>query len=146
MSDTQDLLTGVATMISGVASDILWTPNTVGGGIAMKTMPDNPDRIVVLNAIPQTDDAVLPMGNWMIQIAGRGARGNPLDVDGFMDGIFLILHGATNLTFGALHVAQMSRYSSIPMGQDEAVRNIRIDKYSLDLDFPGTAARPASGF
>jgi hypothetical protein len=146
MSVTTDILTGFATAISGVQSDILWTPNAKNGGIAMLTMPDSPDRIAVLNLIPQSDDPVLPMGTAMVQVAARGTRGNPLDVYTILDPIFARMHGLTNQTWGSVHVTDIARYSSIPMGQDEAVRNEAIDKYTMTLDYPGTTARPATGY
>ena len=146
MSVTMDILEGFAAEISGVQDDILWTPDAAAGGIVMLTMPDSPDRIVVLNLIPQSDDPVLPMGTATVQVAARGTRGNALDVYTILDPIFTRMHGLTDRTWGSVHVCDIARYSSIPMGQDAVVRNEAIDKYTMNLDYPGTTARPSSGF
>lgn len=151
MTATSDILTGVAQLIAG-AGIATWNPNGVytlsQTGILMKIMADGagvPDRVVVLNLVPLTDDISLPLGRSMLQVAGRGIRNQPLDVDALMDPIFDLLHGRTGDVFGTVTVVQMFRTSSVPMGEDALTRSERADKYFLDVAAAPTALRPAGG-
>lgn len=151
MTVTRDLLTGYAALIA-TAGIAVWNPSgvyrTTDTGIYVKTMPDGdtiPDRCVVLNVVPLTDDISMPVGRVMIQVAGRGARGNPFDVDDILDPIFDLLQGRTGDTFGSTTVDQIFRQSSVPMGQDTQARWTRADKYFADLAVAPTVLRPAGG-
>lgn len=151
MTVTSDVLTGIAQLIAG-AGLATWNPNgvytTSQTGILMKIMADGdtvPDRLLVLNLVPLTDEISNPLGRSMLQIAGRGARNNPLDVDALMDPVFDLLHGRTGDVFGSTTVVQMFRYSSVPMGEDSLIRSERADKYYLDIAAAPTALRPAGG-
>jgi hypothetical protein len=145
MTVTRDLLYGIAGMLNGVAVDLTWLGPGTGTGILMKTMPDSPDRCIVLNVIPQNDNITIAYGEVDVQLAARGARNNPLDVDDILDAAFVILHGAKAIVCGSVTITQMNRFSSIPMGQDQLVRNERVDKYRLTLDYPTTTLRPPGG-
>lgn len=149
MSVTSDILTGVATLIAGAGLSISYNADGryTGSqtGIYMKTSPPAPDRIVVLTAVNQGDDITMPLGQVMVQVKGRGLPNKPLDVDDLLDGIFVRLHGTTNLTFGTTTVIQCNRRVSVPMGEDDRKRWERIDQYYLDVDFPATNNRPAGG-
>jgi hypothetical protein len=58
--------------------------------------------------------------------------------------VFEALHNLTDRTFGSVHVVQMLRTSAIPLGMDDQSRRwMRSDNYSVDVDLPGTALRPA---
>ncbi len=151
MTATSDVLTGIAGLITG-AGLATWNPN--GGyqltdtGILMKIMADGatvPDRVVVLNLVPLTDEVSNPRGRTMLQIAGRGIRNQPLDVDTLMDPIFDLLHGRKGDVFGSVTVVQMFRTSSVPMGEDALTRSERADKYYLDVAAAPTLNRPAAG-
>lgn len=151
MPVTSDVLTGIAQLIAG-AGIATWNSNgsytTNQTGILMKIMADGtgvPDRLLVLNLVPLTDEISLPRGRVMVQIAGRGIRNNPLDVDALMDPTCDLLHGRRGDVFGATTVMQMFRTSSVPMGEDSLVRSERADKYYLDLAVPPTANRPTAG-
>jgi len=148
---TADVLTGVAQLIAsaGIAT---WNPAgtyTVSQtGILMKIMADGtgvPDRVVVLNLVPLTDEISNPLGRSMLQVAGRGLRNQPLDVDALMDPIFDLLHGRTGDMFGSVTVVQMFRTSSVPMGEDALTRSERADKFYLDIAAAPTALRPVGG-
>jgi hypothetical protein len=148
---TSDILTGIAQLIAG-ASLATWNPSgtytTNQTGILMKIMADGagvPDRVVVLNLVPLTDEISNPRSRKMLQIAGRGVRNQPLDVDALMDPIFDLLHGRKGDIFGSVTVMQMFRTSSVPMGEDALVRSERADKYYLDIADVPTALRPAGG-
>lgn len=151
MTVTRDLLTGYAALIDGSGIGV-WNPSgvyrTTDTGIYVKTMPDGdaiPDRCVVLNVVPLTDDISMPVGRVMIQVAGRGVRGNPFDVDDILDPVFDLFQGRTGDTFGTTTVDQIFRQSSVPMGQDSQARWTRADKYFADLAVAPTVLRPAGG-
>ncbi|MCU1408464.1 MAG: hypothetical protein JWM23_544 [Microbacteriaceae bacterium] len=149
MSVTSDLLNGLAQMIAGADLGVSFTPSGVytsgQTGVFMKIMPAAPDRVVTLAAVPQGDDISMPLGQVMVQIRGRGLPNRPVDVDDLLDGIFGVLHGATNLVFGSVTVIQMNRRVSVPNGMDDLKRWERIDQYYLDVDFPPTPNRPEQG-
>lgn len=152
MTVTRDLLTGFAALIATAGLGV-WNPDGVYAltdtGIFLKTMPDGagiPDRVIVLNVIPLTDQVVAPDGLIMLQVACRGLRNNPLDVDDVADPIFDLIQNATYLTFGETTVVQVRRTSSVPMGQDANVRWERADKYYLDYSQHPTNLRPSGGW
>lgn len=151
MTATNDILTGIAQLIAG-AGIAVWNPNgayqLTDTGILMKIMADGagvPDRVVVLNLVPLTDEISNPLGRSMLQVAGRGLRNQPLDVDALLDPIFDLLHGRKGDVFGSVTVVQMFRTSSVPMGEDALVRQERSDKYYLDVAAAPTTNRPAAG-
>lgn len=150
-SETEEVLTGYASLLAG-AGLADWNPDGTytlsQTGILMKIMADGtgvPDRVVVLNLVPLTDEISNPLGRSMLQVAGRGVRNDPLDVDRLMDPIFRFLHGRTGDVFGSVTVVQMFRISSVPMGEDALTRSERADKYYLDIAAAPTALRPAGG-
>lgn len=148
MSPTSDLLNGVAQMLAtaGVA-----TYHADGSPYAstdtavwFKDLPPTPDRAVVISPWGYGDDQpVITYGRRMLQLKFRGTS-DPTDVDSLADAAFAALHGATNLTFGTLHVVQILRVNSIPLGMDEQSRRwMRSDNYALDVDDPVSAYRPS---
>lgn len=149
MSDTSDLLTGLATMIAnaglGVTYNESGTYTSGETGMFLKVAPAAPDRVVTLTAVNQGDSVTLPAGQVMVQILGRSLPGNPVDVDDLLDSIKTVLHGTTNLVFGGVTVIQMNRKTSVPMGMDDAKRWSRADQYYLDVSTQPTALQPASG-
>jgi hypothetical protein len=148
VSTTRDILQGFAELLmsAGVAVYSTTTPYQPSDtAIAFGIMPSTPDRVVVLNFVPLTDDPSTPMGLVMVQVAGRGIPNNPLDTNDLMDEVFQTLHGRTNLTFGATHVLQVNRHTSVPMGHDENTRSERADGYYLDVDYEPTNLRPPGG-
>lgn len=147
MSATRDILNGVRDLITAAGLGI-WTtgvPLPTDTPIVFKTMPDSPDRVIVLNVIPQTDNPSMPFGQALLQVACRGLRNRPLDVDDISDPIFDLLQGLTNQTFADTTVVQFRRISSVPMGQDDTTRWERADHFMLDVDYPPTILRPVQG-
>jgi hypothetical protein len=148
VSVTNDILTGYSNLIASASLGVFKTSGVYLAsdlGIYWKIMPDAPDRVIVLNLIPLTDEVNMPLGRSILQIAARGARNKPIDVDDILDPIFDLLQNRTNDIFGATTVVQCLRMGSTPMGQDENVRFERADKYDLDLSQAPTALRPVSG-
>lgn len=151
MTDMRDVMVGIAGMLNtaGVGkfnpSGVYQTTDT---GIIFKIMPDGtgvPDRVIVLNAFVLTADVSLPVDRVVLQVALRGVRNNPLDVDDLGDQIFTVLHGATYQTFGSTVAAQILFSTSVPMGEDALTRSTRADRYFIDIDAAPTNLRPIGG-
>ncbi|AXA97587.1 minor capsid protein [Microbacterium sp. PM5] len=149
MASTKELLTGIAEFLAGAGVGLTWNPagiyTSAQTGILVKRMPDNPDRVVTLTLVPTADDPLMPLGSKMLQVRGRGARNDPLDVDDLLDPIFDVLHGRTNWLIGSQVIVQCLRRISAPMGEDGNYRTERADQYYLDVDAAPTPLRPAGG-
>lgn len=148
MSYTEDVLAGYATLLANAGLGVfnptgVYTATQLG--IFFKIMPDAPDRCIVLNIVPLSDEVNIPLGRVILQIAARGARNNPLDVDRILDPIFDFMQNRTNDIFGTTTVVQCLRMGAVPMGQDALVRTERADKYDVDLSLAPTVLRPVSG-
>ena len=151
MSNTRDVMVGVAQLLAAAnvgtfrSSGVYSTGET---GIIFKIMPDGtnvPDRVIVLNAFILTADVSIPFDRYLLQVALRGVRNNPLDVDDLGDAVNDTLHGLTAQTLGASTGVQIIFSSSVPMGEDSLTRSIRADKYFIDLSVPPTSLRPDGG-
>jgi hypothetical protein len=146
---TKDILEGVATLLAGAGLGLSWNPlgvYTAGQtGIFMMTMPPTPDRCVTLALVDTDDNPTMPLGSKMLQVRGRGAANDPLDVGELLDPIFDTLHARENLTVGGQTIIQILRRVSAPMGADDQYRWERADQYYLDVDAAPTALRPAGG-
>lgn len=146
MSHTTDLLHGLAQMLADagvVTYNSDGTPYTAGQtGLFFKDMPPDPDRVVVLTPFgANSDQPLITLGHQPVQVRCRGTA-DPLDVDTLADAVFTVLHGATNLTFGSVHVVQILRTNSIPLGMDEqSLRWERSDNYGIDVDLPASTYR-----
>jgi hypothetical protein len=148
MTVTNDILSGYANVIA-TAGLGTFSPSgvyqTTDLAIYFKVMPDTPDRCIVLNWIPLTDEVNIPLGRGMLQIAARGARNNPIDVDNILDPVFDLLQNRLGDSFGTTTIVQCLRLGSVPMGQDSLVRYERADKYDVDYAPAPTTLRPYSG-
>lgn len=147
MSVTNDLLDGLAQMLAAAGVGV-YHPDGSGyaaneTGILFKLLPPSPDRVIVLTAFgANSDQPRITLGNQPVQLRFRGGP-DPRDVDLIGDAAFTVLHGAEDLWFGSVHVIQILRTNSIPLGQDEQdSRWQRGDNYSLDVDYPTSANRP----
>ena len=123
MSVTDDLLNGHANLIAAAGLGVfnpsgVYAPSDLA--IYLKIMPDAPDRCIVLNWIPLTDEVNLPEGTGLLQ-------------------------NKTGYTLGSTTVDQCLRVGAVPMGQDSLVRFERADKYSLMVAQTPTSLRPYSG-
>ena len=150
MSTTADILDGLAAWLAAnVTPTVVWNPSgaytTSQTGIFRKVVPIAPDRILALTVVPQSDDPSMPLGRVMIQIRGRGLPNKPNDVDDLLDSVFDVLHGRTDLTFGAATLIQINREIRAPMGQDDSKRWETADQYYTDVDYPPTVTRPERG-
>lgn len=149
MGATKELLTGVAELLATSGLGLSWNPNGVyqpgQAGIFMMFTPPTPDRVVVLNLVDTSDDPSMPLGTRMLQVRGRGAKNDPLDVAELLDPIFTVLHGRTNWVVGGQTIVQCLRRVSAPMGADETGRVERADQFYLDVDAAPSVLRPDGG-
>lgn len=143
MSVEQDLVTGIAELLDreGIAD---WSPGAAYSGdgpvIAMGDAPAGPDQAVTLTAYPVQDDPHYADALYGVQARIRGTR----DIRTTWDTagrIRDVLHGATALTLGGVHVIECHRQSSAPLGRDENGRWEQSDTYYLQAHTP-TAHRP----
>lgn len=154
MSATNDLLDGLAQLIAaaGIASDAttdVYTADETGIFLSLmpagsEATPPGPDRCVVLTAYALSDQAGLPLGQITVQVRTRGTA-DPRDVNALSDDLYQLLQGLTDRTFGSVHLIQMLRKSSIPMGQDSNRRWEQSQNYVCDVDLPPTVNRPEGG-
>jgi hypothetical protein len=142
------MLAGVAQLLDSSAVGVfdlnrIWNATDTETAILFKDMPPIPNRVISLSPFgADSDQPEITLGRQQIQVRGRGTS-DPRDVDDLLDAAFTVLHGATNLTFGSVHVVQILRINTIPMGMDEQARRWhRADNYALDVDYPTTPNRP----
>lgn len=146
MSTTSDLLDGLAAILDSAAITVDKTgSNYLPGDTALtfKNLPASPDRVVCLSPFgANSDHPEIPMGVQPVQVRVRGTS-DPRDVDELADSVFAVLHGAINRTFGSVHVVQVLRTSSIPLGMDDQSRRWeRSDNYDCYMDYPTSTNRP----
>lgn len=145
MSETADLLDGIARTIdaAGIAQYRADGPYQAGDvPITFKSMPANPDRAVTLTVYGASDHPTIPLGERRLQVRVRGAAGDSLDADDLADAVFDALHGLTHQQYGSVHVIQILRVSTVPLGLDDLQRDERSDNYALDVNPPTTPGRP----
>lgn len=145
---TRQLLTGIAQLLAD--NDIaLWTPDTpyadTDTGVVMKTMPDSPDRCVVLNWAPMGASPTIPHLTGLLQCACRGGRNDPMDADDLADQCEGVLDGLTRTPMGGCTVSMITLRNVVNMGQDELKRYITAVQLDVELDVPPTALRPETG-
>jgi hypothetical protein len=148
MSVTTDILNGVAQLLNDAAVGVfdanrVWTLTDTQTAITFKDVPAVPDRVLALSPFgANSDNPLTTYGRQQLQLRARGTT-DPRDVDQILDSAFTVLHGATNLTFGSVHVVQILRVSTIPLGMDQQDRRWqRSDNYQLDVDLPTSPLRP----
>lgn len=145
---TTDLVTGSAAMLAAAgvgtyrADGSIYLPAETA--ITFKDLPPEPDRVIAITThSARADHPVITYGQRIVQFRFRGLPGDPNDVDDLADAAFAVLHAAENLTFGSVHVTQILRFSSIPLGMDEQDRRWqRADNYLFDVDWPTSVNRP----
>lgn len=133
MSVTRDLLEGLRGELSAAG---------VTTSVFFKLLPTSPDRAIALAAYGTSDEATVASGTQRVQFWFRGDVNASLSPDDDADGVFNVLHGLTDRTYGSVHLVQMFRVSSVPLGIDGSKRSERTDNYEALLDLPVTAARP----
>lgn len=129
--------------IGEISPTATYTPGAAA--IVPLNVPAFPDRAVVVNVVPLSDNVTLPEGRVMVQVRVRGAQNAPFDASDMSSAIRDVLHGQSNLDWGAVKVIQMNRQLSVPNGQDASKRQEQINQFYLDVSFPPTSTRPDAG-
>lgn len=140
MSETSDLLTGIATDLN--AQTLATYNGGVGGNVFFKELPASPDVAVALTAYSSVDQPKVAASTQRVQFWFRGAVDNSLSCDDMADAVFAFFQGREDFTYGSVHVVQVFRTSSVQLGADPQRRHERSDNYEFDLDLPLTAGRP----
>lgn len=146
MGLTADLLDGFAGALTaaGVA-----TYRTDGSAylssetaVTFSLLPQTPDRVLCLTDYPVSDDPKLPMSIVGVQVRLRGIPSSPRDIQSLRDAVYVAMQGLTDQVWGSVHMVQVLRQSSIPMGQDDTLRFEYAENYHVYLDLPVTPNRP----
>lgn len=133
MGYTRDLLEGLKAELSagGVTDFVRFGP-----------LPTTPDRAIGISPYSPVDEPKVSRTRLRMQFRFRGIPNDSLDCDDLADAVFGILHGLEDRTYGAVHLIQCFRVSSLPGDADSSKRTERTDNYELDLDLPLTPGRP----
>ncbi|QDZ15780.1 minor capsid protein [Humibacter ginsenosidimutans] len=152
MSDTLDLLDGIAALLAAAVPDAAWNPNdpyTDGQvGIFDMLMPTTPDEVLVVTWVPQAEDPADPTGSGLLQVRARGAKNAPRRPLDILDAASTALLGATHIPLNGtgLEIIQVTSRVRVPMGMDESKRWDWSDNYTCDVAYTPTILRPAGGW
>jgi hypothetical protein len=141
VSFTSELLAGLAEYLDeqGVGDYIDDTSRAYpldATAIVIRTMmPEQPDRVISLDAYTVSDDTGSPDSTVGVQLLTRAGE-DPFDVEDLDDALFNALHGAKYLRLRGIVVVQAYRRSSAPLGQDGAARYQSTNNYYLDVKRP----------
>ncbi|GGN86392.1 hypothetical protein GCM10010112_67910 [Actinoplanes lobatus] len=137
---TSRLLTGLAEHLAD--ADIgTWDPTGTSyadddTAIAIRAIPDQPDRLVTITAYPVgTNLPGLADHRTGVQIRLR-AGPDPRDCDDLADAVFDALDGASGLVWGDIPVVSVSRTSYTSLGQDGSRRWERSENFFVDAMRP----------
>jgi hypothetical protein len=146
VSTTTDLLEGIARQLQtagiGVYNETgVYTADQIG--IVLKVVPATPDRVIVLNSYTagNSDNPDQPLSTTAVQIRARGRANKPLDTDETLDAVNTLLQGQDQYRYGTVQALAVSRFSSVPMGQDGNKRFEHADNYYIDVELPPTLHR-----
>lgn len=146
MSTTADLLEGIAWQLhnAGIGTyrpDGVYQAGDIG--IVLKVVPATPDRVIVLNTYTpgNSDHPDQPLGTVAVQMRFRGRPNKPLDTDESKDAVHDLIQGQEQYRYGTVQALSVSRFSSMPMGQDGSKRLEHVDNYYVDTETPPTAHR-----
>jgi hypothetical protein len=144
MGHTKDLLVGLATDAAaagiGLYHDSVYAVSDIGIGVG-KTPQTCDQAIGITDYLTASDSPNQALGQIGVQFEFRGLPDDKTSMTDLADAVFQLFHGMVHRQYGACHVIQMLRKSSIPLGQDAAQRFERTDNYLLDVNVPVTANR-----
>lgn len=134
MSWTSDVLVGIAEHLAaeGLGS---WNPAGVytSGqvGIFIATMPEAPDRCIVLTDYDPSGGNNSGDVTPRTQVRCRGNPYEPLSAIDLASDIRDAIDGLAHVTFGGVEVTQINHSSGTPMGIDKNGRHERSDNYDI---------------
>ncbi|MGN6200020.1 hypothetical protein [Humibacter sp.] len=152
MTDSLDLIDGIATLIAANVPGAAYNPDgvyTAGQvGIFNMLLPATPDEVIVLTWVPQTQNPAEPSGTGLFQVRARGAANRPRRPIEILDQVADVLLGATHIPIGSTGAAidQVRECVRAPMGMDDLKRWDWTDNYTLDMSYTPTVNRPAGGW
>lgn len=140
------LLTAVAELLDTAGVGV-WSPAAATYGPddvvifrGTERTVDNPQ--IILNWVDTEQHPEITQGTGILQVAIKGAAGQPGSVDDIGYAVFAALHGLTDEPAGPAVIVQCLRRNSVPMGQDDKLRKERADQYDVDVEWPPTSHRP----
>lgn len=145
MSYTKDLIDGLAAHLAdhgvGVwrADGSAYQADEVA--IYPRDVPSEPDRLIVLNTYPVSDDPRNPEGVIGVQVRTRDTADG--DADDLQDAVFDVFQGLHLVLSTGVPVAWMERRSGVHLGRDENGRPESTANYYVGGLRP-TAHRPAT--
>lgn len=152
MSDSLDLIDGIAAMIAASVPDAAWNADGVYQtgevGIFDMLMPTTPDEVIVLTWVPQTQNPAEPTGTGLLQVRARGAANRSRRPIEILDAVSDVLLGAKHIPIGVTgaEIDQVRDCVRAPMGMDDSKRWDWTDNYTLDMSYTPTTLRPAAGW
>lgn len=144
MSTTTDILAGCADYLTaqGVAVYVAGAPYASSQvGIVFARLPQQPDRVVMLNTYPVSDHPTQSLSRVGLQVVTRGVASDPLGPQAVRDAAFDALQGLTGVQWGSVSVVQILRHHGVAMGQDDDLRFLFADSYYLDCNPAPTGLR-----
>lgn len=143
MNTTINVLTGAAAYLADAGLGLTYRDSGAYAktevGIRFYDAPQTPDRVVILTPYSPGDEVRVPVSTLALQVRCRGpAGGDPRPAQDLDDAIFDVLQAAEHLHLGdpPIHVATITRRSSLPMGVDGSGRWETSSSYYLTLDRP----------
>lgn len=140
MSFTNDLLAGVAEALAAAGLGV-WRPDgpkyqATETGIATESVPQSPDRVIVLSDYQVWDDETYADSTAGLQVRTRVPGTDARSVKDLDDAIYDRLEGLHDVTLGGVRVQNVHRISGTPLGQDSNGRPERVSNYHIDLYRP----------
>lgn len=140
---TSDLLTGLAAYLHAAAIGTYKASGAYAAtdtAIVLGDIPQDPDNVITLGAYGVSDDVSLSDSVIGVQVRCRAAGADPCPADDMADGIFDLLHGATNLTLaGGVRLVQCLLHSGpASLGQDANGRWSCVQNFYCTVHRPST--------
>lgn len=149
MSYVKDVLTGLAQMLSDSNIGVYKPAGAYAStdrAIVFGGWPQSPDACIVLNYTPITLGVMVPMERGILEAHIRGKAGNVFDATDTAAAVRDFLQGLTGQPLGTANIVQVLHQNSVPLVQDSLKRYEHVELFTLDLDTPGTTARPDAGY
>jgi hypothetical protein len=136
----RDVLRGIAAHLTAAGTGVWAGPDEVVTAdqtlIALKRLPESPDRAIAISVYDLDLDVELPSTGVMVQILTR-APGPADEVDDLADDVIDAMHAVHHATWGSLRVARCAHQSTAPLGADDSGREERSDNFRIVTQRPG---------
>lgn len=149
MSYVKDVLTGLAQMLSDSSIGVYKPTGAYAStdrAIVFGGWPQSPDACIVLNYTPLVLGVAVPMERGILECHVRGRPGDVFDATDTAAAVRDFLQGLTGKPLGTANIVQALHQNSVPLVQDAVKRYEHVELFTLDLDTPGTTARPDAGY